>query len=156
MLLILYQRQPTIQEILALFTSWHMLQASKQVKEGTSNNYQTNDIAAQETRRTPKRITYKDYCVTKVSQHNIFINNYPKFNPRVASKQLQIFLPSLMKELIPVMIFTSLLVEALLRRQSSQMIRQVFPCFQFWGTSSINRYVWSSFIPFILIILSTG
>ena len=129
-----------------------MLEPSKQVTEGTVNNHQTNHIAAQETKRTPNRppkINSEDYCVTKVSQHNIFINNYPIFNARVASKQLQIFLTSLMKELIPVMIFTSLLVEALSRRQSSQMIRQVFPCFQFWGTSSINRSVWSSIFEFV-------
>ena len=136
-----------------------MLQPSKQVTEGTLNNNQTTDIAAQESRRTPnrpKKINYEDYCVTKVSQHNIFINNFTVFNPRAASKQLQIFLPSLMKELIPVMIFTSLLVEALLRRQSSQMIIQVCPCFLFWGTSSINRSVWSSIIQLVLIILSPG
>ena len=133
-----------------------MLQPSKQVTEGTVNNHQTNDIAAQESKRTPKKINYEDYCVTKVSQHNIFMNNYPIFNARVASKQLQIFLPSLMKELIPVMTFTSLHAEALSRIQSSQMIRQVFPCFQFWGTSSINRSVWSSIIQFVLSILSPG
>ena len=133
-----------------------MLQASKQDTEATVNNIQATETAAQESRRTPNMINYEDYCVTKVSQHNIFINNYPMFNPRVASKQLQIFLTSLMRQLIPVMIFTSLLVEALSRRQSSQMIRQVFLCFQFWGTSSINRCVSSSIIEFVLSILSPG
>jgi hypothetical protein len=49
-----------------LFTFCNMLQASKQVTEGTTNNNQTNDIAAQETRMTPKSIEYEDYCVTKV------------------------------------------------------------------------------------------
>ena len=53
-----------------------MLQPSKQVTEGTVNNNQTNDIAAQESRRTPKKINYEDYCVTKVSQHNIFVNKF--------------------------------------------------------------------------------
>ena len=95
-----------------------MLQPSVQATEGPVNNHQTTEIAAQESRSAvvanrPKKINYEDYCVTKVGQQNMLINSFAIFNARVASKQLQIFLPSLMKELIPVMTFTSLHVEAL-------------------------------------------
>jgi hypothetical protein len=73
----MYKRQPTIQEILEFFfTFCNMLQASKQDKDGTLNNNQATKIAAQESRRTPnrpKKNNYEDYCVTKVSQHIIFI-----------------------------------------------------------------------------------
>ena len=125
-----------------MFVYRNIFQSRTKVAVNTINDLKTPHIPAHDSRtlgvqEKPKKNDYEDYCLTKVKPDHVhqLAQFSAIYNLRVALNQLQTFLTNLMKLSILVMTFTSFPVEALLRKLSSQMINQGFPCFQFWETS---------------------